>query len=128
MLLIMAGATVSATGSFRGSVAVPQGLNFDVGDVMTLNGFLSTPMEVFNTEVHVNKFYMDYYDSGVVSSTITSFLLAMGWKRLVFKSHPLSYSYYLISFDDLPCTHLSGVSPCPPKRNVTISSFSAVSY
>lgn len=67
MLLIMAGGTLSATGSFRGSVTVPQGLNFVVGDVLGPNGFLSTSTDAFSTEVHVNKFYMDYYDSGEVS-------------------------------------------------------------
>lgn len=67
MILIMAGATLSATGSFRGSVTVPQGLNFVVGDVLNPSGFLSKPTEDFNTEVHVNKFYMDYYESGQVS-------------------------------------------------------------
>lgn len=67
MLLIMVGGTVSATGSFRGSVTVPQGLNFVMGDVLEPSGFLSTPSETFNTEVHVNRFYMDYYDSGEVS-------------------------------------------------------------
>ncbi|WCJ33850.1 cytochrome c biogenesis protein family [Euphorbia peplus] len=67
MLLIMAGGTLTATSSFRGSVTVPQGLNFVVGDVLTPAGFLSTPTEAFNTEVHVNKFYMEYYDSGEVS-------------------------------------------------------------
>lgn len=66
MLLIMAGGTLSAVGSFRGSVTVPQGLNFVVGDVLGPSGFLSTPTEAFNTEVHVNRFYMDYYDSGEV--------------------------------------------------------------
>lgn len=68
MLLIMAGGTLSATGSFRGSVTVPQGLNFVIGDVLGPNGFLSTPTEAFNTEVHVNRFSMDYYDSGEVCS------------------------------------------------------------
>ena len=66
MLLIMGGATLSAAGSFRGSVTVPQGLNFVVGDVLNPSGFLSKPTEAFNTEVHVNNFYMDYYDSGEV--------------------------------------------------------------
>lgn len=66
MLLIMVGATLSATGSFRGSVTVPQGLNFVVGDVLGPSGFLSFPTEAFNTEVHVNKFSMDYYESGEV--------------------------------------------------------------
>lgn len=63
----MAGATLSATGSFRGSVTVPQGLNFVIGDVLGPSGFLSAPSEAFNTEVHVNSFYMDYYESGEVS-------------------------------------------------------------
>ncbi|PKU65808.1 cytochrome c biogenesis protein CCS1, chloroplastic isoform X1 [Dendrobium catenatum] len=67
MLLIMTGATLSAAGSFRGSVTVPQGLNFVVADVMSPAGFLSKPTEAFNTEVHINKFFMDYYESGEVS-------------------------------------------------------------
>ena len=66
MLLIMAGGTLSAAGSFRGSVTVPQGLNFVVGDVLGPSGFLLTPTDAFNTEVHINRFYMDYYDSGEV--------------------------------------------------------------
>lgn len=66
MLLIMVGGTLSATGSFRGSVTVPQGLNFVMGDVLSPVGFLSFPMDTFNTEVHVNRFTMDYYDSGEV--------------------------------------------------------------
>lgn len=65
-MLIMGGATQSATGSFHGSVTVPQGLNFVVGDVLGPSGFLSTPTPAFNNEIHVNKFYMDYYDSGEV--------------------------------------------------------------
>ncbi|XP_039782412.1 cytochrome c biogenesis protein CCS1, chloroplastic-like isoform X2 [Panicum virgatum] len=66
MLFIMAGATLSATGSFKGSVDVPQGLNFVIGDVMKPRGVLSVAPDVFNTEVHVNRFYMEYYDSGEV--------------------------------------------------------------
>lgn len=66
MLFIMAGATLSATGSFKGSVDVPQGLNFVIGDVMKPRGALSVAPDVFNTEVHVNRFYMEYYDSGEV--------------------------------------------------------------
>ncbi|XP_024923032.3 cytochrome c biogenesis protein CCS1, chloroplastic [Ziziphus jujuba] len=75
MLLIMAGGTLSAAGSFRGSVTVPQGLNFVVGDVLGPTGFLSNPTEAFNTEVHVNRFYMDYYDSGEVSQFHTDLSL-----------------------------------------------------
>ncbi|KAJ0792249.1 putative ResB-like domain-containing protein [Helianthus annuus] len=75
LLLIMSGGTYSAVGSFKGSVTVPQGLNFVMGDVLGPNGFLSTPTEAFNTEVHVNRFYMDYYDSGEVSQFHTDLSL-----------------------------------------------------
>ncbi|KAJ9543580.1 hypothetical protein OSB04_023287 [Centaurea solstitialis] len=75
LLLIMSGGTLSATGSFRGSVTVPQGLNFVMGDVLGPNGFLSKPTEAFNTEVHVNRFSMDYYDSGEVSQFHTDLSL-----------------------------------------------------
>ncbi|KAG2534939.1 hypothetical protein PVAP13_9NG075400 [Panicum virgatum] len=51
MLFIMAGATLSATGSFKGSVDVPQGLNFVIGDVMKPRGVLSVAPDVFNTEI-----------------------------------------------------------------------------
>lgn len=74
LLLIMAGGTLSATGSFRGSVTVPQGLNFVVGDVLGPTGFLSSPTEDFNTEIHVNRFYMDYYDSGEVNADFCFFM------------------------------------------------------
>uniref|UniRef100_A0ACD5WF66 Uncharacterized protein n=2 Tax=Avena sativa TaxID=4498 RepID=A0ACD5WF66_AVESA len=67
MIFVMAGATLSATGSFKGSVDVPQGLNFVIGDIMKPKGIFSAAPDVFNTEVHVNRFYMEYYDSGEVS-------------------------------------------------------------
>lgn len=73
MLLIMVGGTLSATGSFRGSVTVPQGLNFVMGDVLSPVGFLSFPTDTFNTEVHVNRFTMDYYDSGEVIFFFSAF-------------------------------------------------------
>ncbi|KAL4363158.1 hypothetical protein GQ457_04G003150 [Hibiscus cannabinus] len=96
MLLIMGGATLSATGSFRGSVTVPQGLNFVMGDVLGPTGFLSTPTDAFNTEVHVNRFYMDYYDSGEVSQFHTDLsLFDMNGKELMRKTlsvnDPLRY-------------------------------------
>ncbi|KAL9296444.1 hypothetical protein ACSQ67_022340 [Phaseolus vulgaris] len=75
LLLVMAGGTVSAAGSFRGSVTVPQGLNFVVGDVLAPSGFLSSPTEAFNTEIHVNRFYMDYFESGEVSQFHTDLSL-----------------------------------------------------
>ncbi|XVF44939.1 hypothetical protein PTKIN_Ptkin02bG0163400 [Pterospermum kingtungense] len=96
MLLIMAGGTLSATGSFKGSVTVPQGLNFVMGDVLAPTGFLSTPTEAFNTEVHVNRFYMDYFDSGEVSQFHTDLsLLDLSGKEVMRKTlsvnDPLRY-------------------------------------
>ncbi|KAJ8763467.1 hypothetical protein K2173_002350 [Erythroxylum novogranatense] len=96
LLLIMAGGTLSAAGSFRGSVNVPQGLNFVVGDVLGPSGFLSTPTEAFNTEVHVNRFYMDYYDSGQVRQFHTDLsLFDLNGKELMRKTisvnDPLRY-------------------------------------
>lgn len=71
----MAGGTLSAVGSFRGAVTVPQGLNFVAGDVLAPSGFLSTPSDAFSTEIRVNRFSMDYYDSGEVSQFHTDLSL-----------------------------------------------------
>ena len=68
MILIMAGGTLTASGSFKGSVDVPQGLNFVMGDVLGPTGFLSSPNDALNTEVHVNRFYMDYFPTGEVGN------------------------------------------------------------
>ncbi|KAL2477187.1 Cytochrome [Forsythia ovata] len=96
LLLVMAGGTLSATGSFKGSVTVPQGLNFVIGDVLGPSGFLSTPSESFNTEVHVNRFYMDYYDSGEVSQFYSDLsLFDLNGKEVMRETisvnHPLRY-------------------------------------
>ncbi|XP_057745987.1 cytochrome c biogenesis protein CCS1, chloroplastic [Arachis stenosperma] len=96
LLLIMVGGTLSAAGSFKGSVTVPQGLNFVVGDVLGPTGFLSTPTEAFNTEIHVNRFYMDYFESGEVSQFHTDLsLLDMDGKEVMRKTisvnDPLRY-------------------------------------
>ena len=74
MIFVMAGATLSATGSFKGSVDVPQGLNFVIGDIMKPKGIFSVAPDAFNTEVHVNRFYMEYYDSGEVTTLLRSLL------------------------------------------------------
>ncbi|GAU31687.1 hypothetical protein TSUD_63210, partial [Trifolium subterraneum] len=96
LLLIMGGGTLSASGSFRGSVTVPQGLNFVVGDVLGPTGFLSIPTDAFNTEVHVNRFSMDYFESGEVSQFRTDLsLLNMDGKEVMRKTisvnDPLRY-------------------------------------
>lgn len=96
LLLVMAGGTLSSAGSFRGSVTVPQGLNFVVGDVLGPSGFLSIPAEAFDTEVHVNRFYMDYYDSGEVRQFYTDLsLLDLNGKEVMRKTisvnDPLRY-------------------------------------
>ncbi|KAJ4812475.1 hypothetical protein LUZ62_025041 [Rhynchospora pubera] len=75
MILIMVGSTLSAAGTFKGSITVPQGLNFVIGDVLAPIGFLSNPLDSFNTEVHANRFYMDYYESGEVSQFYTDISL-----------------------------------------------------
>ncbi|GLJ23088.1 hypothetical protein SUGI_0435870 [Cryptomeria japonica] len=75
LLLIMAGATLSSIGGYHGSVTVPQGLNFMMGDVLTPNGILSKPIPDFQTEVHVDKFYIDYYENGEVSQFHTDLSL-----------------------------------------------------
>lgn len=101
LLLIMAGGTLSAVGSFRGSVTVPQGLNFVVGDVLGPSGFLSTPSESFTTEVHVNRFSMDYYESGEVSQFHSDLsLFDINGKELMRKTisvnDPLRYGGFTI--------------------------------
>ncbi|KAL1563977.1 copper chaperone [Salvia divinorum] len=101
LLLIMAGGTISAAGSFRGSVTVPQGLNFVVGDVLGPSGFLSTPSESFNTEVHVNRFSMDYYESGEVSQFYSDLSLIdlngeEVMRETISVNHPLRYGGFTI--------------------------------
>ncbi|KAH7865257.1 hypothetical protein Vadar_004283 [Vaccinium darrowii] len=101
MLLIMVGGTLSAAGSFKGSVTVPQGLNFIVGDVLGPSGFLSFPTEAFNTEVHVNRFFMDYYDSGEVRQFYSDLsLLDLEGKEVMRKTisvnDPLRYGGFTI--------------------------------
>lgn len=109
MLLIMVGATLSASGSFRGSVTVPQGLNFVIGDVLGPSGFLSTPTEAFNTEVHVNRFYMDYYDSGEV---IVVFVHVKGRIRR-------NASQEVQCCIDKYCSSSSSLSECSDRYNAT---------
>ncbi|RAL38869.1 hypothetical protein DM860_015230 [Cuscuta australis] len=96
LLLVMSGGTISASASFKGSVNVPQGLNFVIGDVLKPMGFLSTPLEAFNTEVHVNSFDMDYYASGEVSqyhSDVSLYDLngEEVMRKTISVNHPLRY-------------------------------------
>ncbi|CAM6106751.1 unnamed protein product [Calypogeia fissa] len=67
LLLIMAGATISAIGGYHGTVMIPQGLGFQVGDVVAPKGILSLPSPVMNVQVQINKFFIDYLDTGVVA-------------------------------------------------------------
>lgn len=96
LLLIMAGATFSSVGAYRASVTVPQGLNFRMGDVLNPNGILSRPISAFATEVHVNKFYIDYYENGEVSQFHSDLSLRnMDGKEVLRKTisvnHPLRF-------------------------------------
>lgn len=66
LLLVMGGATISAIGGYHGTVMVPQGLGFEVGDVLAPKGILSLPSPVMNRQVQINKFFIDYLDTGAV--------------------------------------------------------------
>uniref|UniRef100_A0A7I4DV93 ResB-like domain-containing protein n=1 Tax=Physcomitrium patens TaxID=3218 RepID=A0A7I4DV93_PHYPA len=59
------GGTVSAACSLRGTVMVPQGLDFRIGDALG-SGFLGPDASVLDSRVHVNKFYIDYRENGQV--------------------------------------------------------------
>ncbi|GFY95075.1 cytochrome c biogenesis protein family [Actinidia rufa] len=72
MLLIMAGGTLSAAGSFRGSVTVPQGLNFVVGDVLgakwiSLYSYRSFLVRQFHTDLSL----LDLEGKEVMRKTIS---------------------------------------------------------
>ncbi|KAH7420498.1 hypothetical protein KP509_13G010200 [Ceratopteris richardii] len=75
LLLIMGGATYSAIGGYHGTIMVPQGLNFMVGEAMYPAGFLSQPPDSFDTEVHINKFTIETYPNGEVSQFRTDLSL-----------------------------------------------------
>lgn len=66
LLLVMSGGTLDAASSLGEDVTVPQGLNSVVEDVLTPSGILSSPSDASRTEIHVNRFYVDYDESGEV--------------------------------------------------------------
>ncbi|KAG0630432.1 hypothetical protein M758_1G177600 [Ceratodon purpureus] len=65
LLLIMAGGTLSAACSLRGTVMVPQGLDFRIGDALG-SGFLGPAASVLDSRVQVKKFFIDYRENGSV--------------------------------------------------------------
>ncbi|KAL2635224.1 hypothetical protein R1flu_006703 [Riccia fluitans] len=95
LLLIMAGATLSAIGGYHGTVMVPQGLDFQIGDALQPNGILARPSPVMNLQVHVDKFYIDYRPNGEVSQFHSDLTLANPREELYKKSisvnDPLRY-------------------------------------
>lgn len=58
---------MSAAGSLRGTVMVPQGLDFSIGDALGSNGWLSPPSSVMDARVQVKKFFIDYRPTGEVN-------------------------------------------------------------
>lgn len=67
LLLVMSGVTLDAAGTLGEAVTVPQGLNPVVEDVLTPSGVLSSPSDdASRTDIHVNRFYVDYDESGEV--------------------------------------------------------------
>ncbi|CAN4112323.1 unnamed protein product [Withania somnifera] len=75
LLLVMSGRTLYAAKSLGEDVTVPQSLNSVVGDVLTPSGALSSPSDAFSTEIHVNRSYVDYDESGEVSQFHTDISL-----------------------------------------------------
>ncbi|KAJ8572291.1 hypothetical protein K7X08_008802 [Anisodus acutangulus] len=97
LLLVMSGGTLDAAGSLGEDVTVPQGLNSVVADVLAPSGVLSSPCDGISTEVHVNRFYVDYDESGEVSQFHTDIsLFDLNGKEVLRKtisvSDPLRYS------------------------------------
>lgn len=66
MLLIMAGATLSAIGAYHGSVIIPQGIDVSIGDSLQPSGILSIPSAVMDLQLRVNKFTIEYRPTGEV--------------------------------------------------------------
>ncbi|XP_004230855.1 cytochrome c biogenesis protein-like protein isoform X1 [Solanum lycopersicum] len=76
LLLVMSGGTLDAAGTLGEAVTVPQGLNPVVEDVLTPSGVLSSPSDdASRTDIHVNRFYVDYDESGEVSQFHTDISL-----------------------------------------------------
>lgn len=75
LLLVMSGGTLDAAGTLGEAVTVPQGLNPVVEDVLTPSGVLSSPSDdASRTDIHVNRFYVDYDESGeeVLRKTVST--------------------------------------------------------
>ncbi|XP_015070896.1 cytochrome c biogenesis protein CCS1, chloroplastic-like isoform X2 [Solanum pennellii] len=75
LLLAMSGGTLDAAGTLGEAVTVPQGLNPVVEDVLTPSGVLSSPSDdASSTDIHVNRFYVDYDESGeeVLRKTVST--------------------------------------------------------
>ncbi|KAK6805778.1 hypothetical protein RDI58_003563 [Solanum bulbocastanum] len=76
LLLVMSGGTLDAAGSLGEDVTVPRSLNSVVEDVLAPSGVLSSPSDdALSTDIHVNRFYMDYDESGQVSQFHTDISL-----------------------------------------------------
>uniref|UniRef100_M1CD04 Cytochrome c biogenesis protein family n=1 Tax=Solanum tuberosum TaxID=4113 RepID=M1CD04_SOLTU len=76
LLLVMSGGTLDAAGSLGEVVTVPRSLNSVMEDVLAPSGVLSSPSDdALSTDIHVNRFYMDYDESGEVSQFHTDISL-----------------------------------------------------
>ncbi|KAG5625027.1 hypothetical protein H5410_010245 [Solanum commersonii] len=76
LLLVMSGGTLDAAGSLGEVVTVPRCLNSVVEDVLAPSGVLSSPSDdALSADIHVNRFYMDYDESGEVSQFHTDISL-----------------------------------------------------
>ena len=66
MLLIMAGATLSGVGGWKGSAMVPEGGQIEIREGLRPQSFLARPPEVGAYKLFVNDFAIDYYPDGKV--------------------------------------------------------------
>lgn len=96
MLLIMAGATLSAIGAYHGSVIIPQGIDVSIGDSLQPSGILSIPSAVMDLQLRVNKFTIEYRPTGEVLQfrsdlSVTDFRDVEQYQKVISVNDPLRY-------------------------------------
>ncbi|XP_009605025.1 cytochrome c biogenesis protein CCS1, chloroplastic [Nicotiana tabacum] len=95
LLAVSGGGTLSAADSFGGDVIAPPGV-------------LSTPSDAFSTEVHVNRSYMDYDESGETSQFHTDISLTeLNGKEVPKKTTSVNDPLRSIQAGDLQSTILN---------------------
>ncbi|MCD7451587.1 hypothetical protein HAX54_012642 [Datura stramonium] len=75
LLLVMSGGTLDAAGSLGEDATVAQGLNSVGGSIHAPSEVQSSPSDAFSSEIHLNRVYIDYDESGEVSQFHTDISL-----------------------------------------------------